>query len=183
MKTIGIYCSASEDIKTHFEQEAIKLGHWMGENKMTLVNGGSNRGLMEIFAKAVRNSGGLCTGVIPENLAERGWHSNQTDKVILVKNLSERKEVIKTISDVLIAFPGGIGTMDEFFDAWASYSLGYHHKKIILVNLGGYYTPLVEQLNVFKKEGFLHDFLPSPLIVVDTAEECIDRIREMNLQL
>lgn len=173
MQSIGIYCSASTHIRPLFGEEAVKLGRWMGEQKKTLVNGGSNQGLMEVFSRTVRQTGGECIGVIPSNFSDRGWHSNHTDRRILVKDLSERKDIIKDLSDILIAFPGGVGTMDELFDAWSSFNLGFHNKKIILINLDGFFNPLIEQLRIFREEGFLHDFLPNPLLIVQSVDECI----------
>ncbi|MDD2613070.1 MAG: TIGR00730 family Rossman fold protein [Bacteroidales bacterium] len=180
MQNIGIFCSASDKLKEVFEKEAIKMGEWIGKNGKTLINGGSNQGLMEVFSNTVRRTGGHCIGVIPENFSKRGWYSNSTDEKIIVKNLSERKDVIKKRSDVLIVFPGGIGTMDEFFDAWSSYSLGFHDKKIILVNIDGFFTPLIQQLRVFRQEKFLHDFLPNPLLIVNSVEDCIKQLETMD---
>jgi uncharacterized protein (TIGR00730 family) len=179
MQNIGIYCSASTHIRPVFREEAIKLGTWIGSHNKTLINGGSNQGLMEIFSKTVRENGGHCIGVIPENFSERGWYSSYSDEKILVKDLSERKEVIKKRSDVLLAFPGGIGTMDELFDAWSSYNLGFHNKKIILLNIEGFFKPLLEQLSVFQEEHFLHDFLPNPLLLVNNVTECINLLEQM----
>jgi len=180
MQNIGIYCSASDELKDLFEKAAIKLGGWIGQNGKTLINGGSNQGLMEVFSKTVRENGGHCIGVIPQNFSERGWYSSHTDEKVIVQDLSERKEAIKKLSDVLIAFPGGVGTMDEFFDAWSSYHLGFHDKKIILVNIEGFYTPLIQQLDVFRKEKFLHDFLPNPLLIVNTIDLCIEVLEAMD---
>jgi uncharacterized protein (TIGR00730 family) len=180
MKNIGIYCSASTHIRPIFGEEAIKLGIWMGHHEKTLINGGSNQGLMEIFSRTVRDNGGRCIGVIPENFSERGWYSSHTDEKILVKDLSERKDVIKQRSDVLLAFPGGIGTMDELFDAWSSYNLGFHDKKIILLNIDDFFKPLLDQLAVFREEKFLHDFLPNPLLIVNSVDECIDLLERMD---
>lgn len=179
MQTIGIFCSASILIKPIFEQEACQLGEWIGKSGKTLINGGSNQGLMEVFSKAVKKNGGKCIGVIPANFSERGWYSNQTDEEIIVDNLSERKEIIKERSDILIVFPGGIGTMDEFFDAWSSYTLGFHNKKIILVNIDGFFTSLLQQIDIFRKEKFLHEFLPNPLLIVNSAAQCIERLKIM----
>jgi len=180
MKNIGIYCSASDEINSIFEKEANKLGEWIGKNGKTLVNGGSNQGLMEVFSKAVKRTGGKCIGVIPANFSERGWYSKHTDEKIIVRDLSERKEVMKERSDVLIAFPGGVGTMDEFFDAWSSFSLGFHDKKIILVNVEGFYSALIQQLKMFRQEKFLHDFLPNPLLIVNSSDECIRQLETMD---
>lgn len=179
MRSIGIYCSASVHIQPIFREEAIKLGRWMGQNGKTLVNGGSNQGLMEVFSKTVRESGGECIGVIPEDFSNRGWHSSHTDRKILVKDLSERKDIIKQLSDILIAFPGGIGTMDELFDAWSSYNLGFHDKRIILLNINNFFNPLLQQLELFREERFLHEFLPNPLFIVDSVDQCIELLEKL----
>lgn len=172
MPSIGIYCSASEHIRPIFREKAVELGEWMGQKQYTLVNGGSSQGLMLLFSKTVQASGGNSIGVVPRSFKEKGWFSYSNDSLIFVDNLSNRKEVMKEKSDVLLVFPGGVGTMDEFFDAWASFNLGFHHKKIILFNLDGFYQPLLDLLEHMRSEQFLHDFLPNPLLVVDNMESC-----------
>jgi uncharacterized protein (TIGR00730 family) len=179
MQNIGIYCSASVQIRPFFRLEAIKLGKWIGENQKTLVNGGSNQGLMEVFSKSVQEHGGKCIGVIPEVFSNKGWYSQYTDEIILVKDLSERKDRIKRISDILLVYPGGIGTLDEFFDAWASYTLGYHDKKIVLLNLKGFFNPLLKMLSQLRTEHFLHESQPSPLYVMENVEQAIQFLKEI----
>jgi len=93
--------------------------------------------------------------------------------------LSERKDIIKQLSDILIAFPGGVGTMDELFDAWSSYNLGFHTKRIILLNINGFFNPLLKQLDLFREEKFLHDFLPNPLFIVDSVDQCIELLEKL----
>lgn len=177
MQTIGIYCSASVHIRPVFNESAAKLGKWMGKKGMTLVNGGSNQGLMAIFSRNVKDYGGKCIGVVPSAFKERGWYNEKNDETIFVENLSDRKEVIKKISDILIVFPGGVGSMDELFDAWASYNLDFHSKKIILANIEGFYDQLIVFIETLKKEHFMHDFLPNPVIVADTIEQCMEIIQ------
>ncbi|HET9570419.1 MAG TPA: TIGR00730 family Rossman fold protein [Bacteroidales bacterium] len=183
MQTIGIYCSASAHIQPLFRHEAVKLGLWLGKNKKTLVTGGSNQGLMEVFSKTVRENGGESVGVIPEDFSNRGWFSNYTDRKIIVRDLSERKDVIKQLCDILIAFPGGVGTMDELFDAWSSYNLGFHNKRIILLNINGFFNPLMQQLALFREEKFLHDFLPNPLFIVESVDQCIELLEKLEVRI
>jgi len=179
MHYIGIYCSASTHIRPVFQESAIQLATWMGKNKLTLVNGGSNQGLMEIFSKTIHENGGKSIGVVPSAFETRGWFSRHNDEIIFVENLSDRKELIKEKSDVLIVFPGGIGTMDEFFDAWSSFNLGFHGKKIILVNVDNFYKPLLDFLAILKEERFTHDFLPNPLIIADSVNHCIEILESL----
>jgi len=180
MQYIGIYCSASIKIRPVFMESATKLGSWMGQKGMTLINGGSNQGLMQVFSKAVHENGGHCIGIVPSSFSNRGWFSKYNDETIFVDNLSERKELIKQRSDILIVFPGGIGSMDELFDAWASFNLGFHDKKIILANIDDFYEPLLKFLDNLREEKFLHEFLPNPVIIANSVEDCISIIESAN---
>ncbi len=174
MPVIGLYCSASDNIEPLYKEEAIQLASWIGRQGWTLMNGGSSQGLMNLFSETVHQSGGTCLGVIPTSFRANGWISPFNDEIIWVNNLSERKETIKANSDVILVFPGGIGTLDEMFDAWASYSLGFHHNPVVLCNLHDFYSPLLSFLEKLKKDGFIHSFLPDPLNVVDSIEAGVD---------
>jgi uncharacterized protein (TIGR00730 family) len=179
MLYVGIYCSASTSINPIYNEGAKELASWLGKNKLTLINGGSSQGLMAIFSQYTKENGGQTIGVIPCTFKTKGWISSFNDETVFVADLWERMEFIKQKSDVLIVFPGGIGSLDEFFDAWASFSLGFHTNKIILVNMNGFYKPILDFIDQLKKEHFLHDFLPNPLIVTQSVQECIDMLESM----
>ena len=115
MDKIAIFCSASENIEPVFFEKARELGVWMGQNKKTLVYGGANIGLMECIAKAAKDNGSMIMGVIPTKLEERGRASDLVDVTFRTDNLSDRKDVMLNESDVVIALPGGVGTLDEVF--------------------------------------------------------------------
>jgi len=172
MQTIGIYCSASTHINQIYNETAKELAKWIGSKGMTVVNGGSNQGLMAIFSNVAIENGGKCIGVVPNSFKEKGWFNSNNNETIFVDNLSERKEVIKKISDILLVFPGGVGSLDELFDAWASYNLDFHSKRIILVNINGFYEPLIKFIETLKNERFMHEFLPNPVIVADSIADC-----------
>lgn len=178
--TIGIYCSASTHINPVFNENARQLAKWMGQKGMTVVNGGSTQGLMEIFSSTIHEYGGKSIGVVPEDFKERGWYNDKNDETVFVENLSDRKEKIKSLSDLIIVFPGGVGSLDELFDAWASYNLDYHKKRIIIANIEGFYEPLIGFLEKLKDEHFLHDFLPKPIIVAEDINQCFEIIDSIN---
>ena len=113
MDKIAIFCSASENIEPVFFEKARELGVWMGQNKKTLVYGGANIGLMECIAKASKDKGSMIMGVIPTKMEERGRASDLVDVTFRTDNLSDRKDVMLNESDVVIALPGGVGTLDE----------------------------------------------------------------------
>ena len=115
MEKIGIFCSASGSIDPIYFDAAHQIGEWMGKNGKTLIYGGANLGLMECVAKAVKENGGHVIGVVPSKLEENGKVSTYPDEIIATHDLSDRKDIVLQQSDVLVALPGGIGTLDEVF--------------------------------------------------------------------
>ena len=138
MEKIGIFCSASEVIEPIYFEKTRELGKWMGQNHKTLVYGGANLGLMECVAQSAKENGAFIMGVVPTKLEERGAVSDLLDVTFRVDDLSERKDTMLRESDVLVALPGGVGTLDEVFHVVASASIGYHHKKVIFYNVNGF---------------------------------------------
>ena len=177
MEKIGIFCSAADSIETVYFEKARELGVWLGENKKTLVYGGANLGLMECVAQAARKHGAFIMGVVPTKLEERGAVSDLLDVTFRVDNLSERKDVMLCESDIMVALPGGVGTLDEVFHVVASASIGYHHKKVIFYNVDGFWKGLLDFLDSMKGNGFAHRPLENFYQVANTWEELIDLLQ------
>lgn len=177
MERIGIFCSASEVIDTIFFEKANELGVWMGWNKKTLVYGGANLGLMECVAKAVKANGGFVMGVVPTKLEERGAVSDLLDVTFRVDDLSERKDTMLRESDILVALPGGVGTLDEVFHVVASASIGYHAKKVILYNIDGFWDGLLAFMDGLKGQGFARRPMERLYGVANSFEELIDLLK------
>ena len=150
MKKIGIFCSASENIDKMYFDSARQIGEWMGKAGKTLIYGGANLGLMECVARAVKENGGTVIGVVPAKLEEKGSVSTLLDEVIHTRNLSDRKDVITEKSEILVALPGGVGTLDEIFHVIAAASIGYHQKKVIFYNEYGFYNELLDALKTLE---------------------------------
>ena len=162
MNKIGIFCSASDNIDKMYFDAAGQIGKWMGTTGKTLVYGGANLGLMECIAKAVKANGGHVIGVVPAKLEENGKVSSLPDRIIHTRNLSDRKDRIVEESDILLALPGGVGTLDEIFHVMAAASIGYHHKKVIFYNEDGFYDTLLAALREIENKGFGRQ--PFPII-------------------
>ena len=126
----------------------------MGKAGKTLIYGGANLGLMECVARAVKENGGTVIGVVPAKLEEKGSVSTLLDEVIHTRNLSDRKDVITEKSEILVALPGGVGTLDEIFHVIAAASIGYHQKKVIFYNEYGFYNELLAALKTLEDKGF-----------------------------
>ena len=117
---ISVFCSANDNITPEFFTLTAELGHWMGAAGHTLVYGGCNAGLMECIGKAVHEAGGRTIGVIPTNVEAGSRMSDYVDVEIPCDSLSDRKDLMLAQSDIAIALPGGVGTLDEVFSMAAS---------------------------------------------------------------
>ena len=137
---IAVFCSANENIDPDFFRMTEELGKWMAESHHGLVFGGTNMGLMNCIAKAVKENGGRVIGV---------------DVHIPTDNLSDRKNLMIDQSDAVIALPGGIGSLDEIFCVAASKCIGYHSKKVILYNMKGFWNSLIALLYDLAEKGMI----------------------------
>lgn len=176
METIGIFCSASQNIDKMYFESARQLGEWMGKKGKTLVYGGANLGLMECVARAVKENGGKVTGVVPTRLEEEGKVSAWLDEVIHTRNLSDRKDVMTEKSDILVALAGGVGTLDEIFHVIAAASIGYHRKKVIFYNEHGFYNELLAALKTLEDKGFARQPFSTYYEVANTLDELTEKI-------
>ena len=144
---IGVFCSANNQIDAEYFRLTKEFGAWIAREGHSVVFGGTNTGLMEAIGTAVHEGGQRAIGVIPRIIEQGGIVSDYVDISIACDNLSDRKDLILLKSDVLIALPGGIGTLDEVFTVAASKTIGYHQKGIILYNMKGFFNPLIKLLD------------------------------------
>jgi uncharacterized protein (TIGR00730 family) len=168
---IGIFCSANAHIDPDFFHFTEELGRWIAAQGHSIVFGGVNMGLMECVAKAMKQAGGHTIGVVPSIVEETGRTSQFNDEVISCQNLSERKQLMLDESDVFIALPGGIGTLDEVFTIAASYTIGYHHKRVILYNMKGFWDSTIQMLDNLQQRGVVRGQWRDYIQVATTLEE------------
>ena len=171
MKKIGLFCAASETIDDVYVAAAREFGLWLGSEAMTLVYGGAAKGLMEISASAAKSAGARIVGVVPDILVSRGGVSTLLDDCVQVRNLSERKDAILYRSDILVAMPGGLGTLDEVFHELAAATIGYHNKKVVFYNVNNFWNSMLAALADFREKGFLRGEPDKFFAVADTLEE------------
>lgn len=144
---IAVFCSANNNICPGYFELTEELGKWMAEERHTLVYGGCNSGLMECVGKAVHEGGAMTIGVIPQIIEKGGRRSEYVDVEVPCDNLSDRKSLMMDQSDVFVALPGGIGTLDEVFTVAAAATIGYHQKPVILYNMYGFWDKLIALLD------------------------------------
>ena len=155
MKRICVYLGSNPGFDPAYAQATKRLAHELIKRGLGLVYGGSDVGLMGLIANTCLEAGGEVIGVIPERLVEKEVAHNGLTKRFVVKSMHERKQKMADLSDGFIALPGGIGTLEEFFEALTWNQLGYHAKPCGLLDVKGYYTCLAEHMDRMVLNGFL----------------------------
>lgn len=168
---ICVFCSANAGLEAEYYRLAEQLGHWMAAEGHTLVFGGCNLGLMESIARAVKEAGGRTVGVIPEIVEQGGRVSDNCDVRIMCADLTDRKQIMMERSDLFIALPGGIGTLDEVFSVLAMSSIGYHRKQVILYDMHGFWQPLLDALAAMRRQGVIRSGFDATLKTARSLEE------------
>ncbi len=175
---IGVFCSANNNIDEVYFAAARQLGQWMVERGHTLVFGGTNSGLMECIGQTVHQGGGIAIGVIPDIVERGSRRSDCVDVDIPCDSLSQRKDLMLAQSDVMVALPGGVGTLDEIFSIASSRSIGYHKKQVIIYNVNGFWDPLVKLLDYLQAKGMIRGDYHTLMPVANTFEQLTELIGE-----
>jgi len=173
---LAVYCGSSSGRDPAFAEITHAFGAAMADRKIDLVYGGGKLGLMGIVADAVLDGGGEVFGVIPETLVELEAAHNGLTEQHIVSNMHERKARMTELTDAFIALPGGIGTLDELFEAWTWNALGYHAKPFAILNINGYWDPLIDLVEGIASEGFMSRTRQKQLIMSDTIEGALDQL-------
>ncbi|MBR1889548.1 MAG: TIGR00730 family Rossman fold protein [Alloprevotella sp.] len=175
---IGVFLSAREVREEVFAQATKDFGQWIGQTGRTLVYGGSCAGLMEVIAKAVKDNGGRTFGVVPEILFQHDLVSELVDVLFRTANMADRKQTMIEESDILVALPGGVGTLDEVFTALSMQSIGYKVPRIVLYNVGGCWDDTLQMMYNMTKRGLIRQNVMDYIRVANSQEELVAIIEE-----
>jgi uncharacterized protein (TIGR00730 family) len=173
LASVCVFCGSNFGRDPVYRQAAKAFAELLVERGMTLVYGGGNVGLMGVLADTVMDGGGKVVGVIPQSLVDREVaHHGITDLQVVV-GMHERKLRMYEQSDAAVALPGGAGTFDELFEAFTWNQLGIHFKPVGLLNVGGYFDPLIAMLDRTVDQGFLRREQRELLVVADNGPELL----------
>jgi uncharacterized protein (TIGR00730 family) len=177
MKNICVYCAASTQIDHKFFAEAQKLGEIFAKENINLVFGVGSVGMMGVLADSVMKNGGKTTGVIPQFMVDENWHHTELTELIVTKTMHERKELMAQMSDAAVALPGGCGTLEELLEIITWKQLGIYIHPVVIVNINGYFDPLLEMLQKAMDGKFMRAEHAAMWQVVSCAEEVIPAIK------
>jgi uncharacterized protein (TIGR00730 family) len=178
MKRICVFCGSSAGSQPEYHACAQQLGAELTRRKIGLVYGGGNVGLMGAIADSVLEAGGEAIGVIPEHLMSREIGHNRLTKLHIVRSMHERKALMSDLSDAFIALPGGFGTLEEFCEVLTWSQLGLHAKPCGIVNVLGYYTPLLAMLDHAVQERFLKPQNRALVLARDKPAELLQALED-----
>ena len=170
---ICIFCSANAQIAPVYFRLTAELGEWAAREGHTIVFGGVGLGLMEEVARATKDAGGRTIGVVPRIIERDGRMSEHVDVDIACEDLTDRKQLMLDQSDLFVALPGGIGTLDEIFTIAASATIGYHHKPVVLYNMEGSWDSLIALLDDLAARGMIRGAWRDIIHVVNSLDELV----------
>lgn len=173
---VAVYCSSSEALDKKYYECGLEFGRLLALNGHTLVYGGYDKGIMGSVALGVKGNGGKVIGVVPEIFKDRDPHL--CSEVIYTKDMAERKIVMEDVAEAFIALPGGIGTMDEYFEIYTLIHLNVHNKKACVYNFNHFYDDIKAYLIRSNKEGFLSDNSLSLSPFFEDAQDIIDYLNK-----
>ena len=176
LRRVCVFCGSSSGDNPEYAAAARALGALLAKRGLTLVYGGGHVGLMGVVADGALEADGDVIGVIPRRLHDWEVGHQSLTELHVVETMHERKAMMANLACAFIALPGGIGTLEEIFEAWTWTQLGYHDKQIGLLNTAGFYDPLIAFMDLVRDRGFLTQEKRALLHVGDTPEALLDRI-------
>lgn len=176
MKYLCVFCGSKKGSPEIYAESARRFGQALAARGLGLIYGGGHIGLMGVLADAVLQAGSPVIGVIPRSLVERELAHEQLTELHVVETMHQRKALMADRSDAFVALPGGYGTLDELFEILTWAQLGIHAKSIGMLNVGGFFDPLLAWVRQARDEGFIRPQHLELLRVAADAEELLDAL-------
>lgn len=178
-KSVCVFCGSRFGTNPAYKTAAEALGKGLAAQNMRLVYGAGDVGLMGAVANACQTAGGETFGVIPLHLMDMEVGKRDLSSFVITENMHERKKVMFMNADIIVTLPGGAGSMDEFFEVLTWAQLGLHKKPIYLLNIEGYWDPLITLLDHQIASGFASKSLLGLFDVIQSVEELMGQIKAM----
>lgn len=176
IRRLAVYCGSAAGANGAYTDAARDLVREMGARGIDLVYGGGRLGLMGIIADEMLSAGGKVYGVIPQALVDKEVAHRGLTELHTVNTMHERKAAFTQLSDGFVCLPGGIGTLDELFEAWTWNALGYHAKPFCLLNVDGFWDGLTSFMDHVSTSGFLSEARRAQLLKAETVPEALDML-------
>lgn len=173
-RAVTVYGASSPAIDTQYMEQARLLGALLARHGLTVVNGGGRSGLMAAATEGAASEGGETIGVLPGFMIERGWNHPGLSQTVAVDTMHERKALMATMSRAAIALPGGVGTLEELLEIITWRQLGLYSGHVIILNINGYYNPLLQMLEQAITQRFMNPDHRNLFHVATTPQQAVD---------
>jgi uncharacterized protein (TIGR00730 family) len=183
MKSICVFCGANFNGDPMLTEAIDQLAEVMVSQNITLIYGGGKVGVMGMVADAILSRGGKAEGVIPQFLMVKEIAHTGLTKLHVTDSMHSRKQLMSDLSDGFITLPGGLGTMEEFFEVLTWLQLGLHAKPVAILNTNGYYDMLLQQLDVMVEQRFLKPVNRELILSSTDPIELVDMMNKFNVQM
>ncbi|MCE6994536.1 TIGR00730 family Rossman fold protein [Saccharothrix sp. S26] len=174
MTAVTVYCGSLRTVPDSYLELAADVGRRIAARGWSLVWGGGRTAMMGAVARAAREGGARTTGVIPRGLVDREVADTDSDDLLVVETMRDRKALMEAHGDAFLALPGGIGTCEELFEVWTARVLAMHAKPVVVLDVDGHYRGLVSWLGELRERGFVSPFALDSLVVTDDVETALD---------
>lgn len=183
IKNVCVYCGSGPGTNPEFVNAATAFGRTLAENGVGLVYGGGSIGLMGAVAAGALAGRGKVTGIIPTFLTRREHVLKEAQELIVTKDMHERKQLMFEHSDAFVAFPGGVGTLEELVEQMTWSQLGRHSKPILLANIDGFWEPLMDLLAHMRSTAFIRPTLSVDVLMAERVEDILPKLRAAAAQV
>jgi uncharacterized protein (TIGR00730 family) len=177
VRRVCVFCGSAAGVRLDYAEAAMAMGTALAERGVGLVYGGGHVGLMGVVADAALAGGSEVIGVIPKGLHAREVGHEGISELRVVETMHERKAEMAALADGFVTLPGGLGTLEELFEVWTWAQLGIHRKPLALLDVGGYWQPLIALVEAMAAEGFVAPVHRRMLLVESDPEDLLDRMQ------
>jgi len=176
--SVCVFCSSSDNLKSVYKLKTANLGTILAKEKIRMIYGGGNNGLMGVLSEQLFKNGGHITGVITEKLKDMGFAYDNVTEMIITKTMHERKAKMEELADAFITLPGGFGTLEETLEIMTLNQLGVISKPLVILNLNNFFDKLIEQIEKSIQENFITGDCRKYYYVTNDERDAVDYIIE-----
>ncbi len=178
IRCVAVFCGSTPGADPELSRRSYEVGRELAERGIRLVYGAGGHGLMRDVSQGALDAGGEVVGVIPSSMVEREWGRPDLTDVHVVDTMHQRKAKMAELADAFLGLPGGLGTLEEVIEVWSWRPIGFNDDPVGLLNINGFWTPLLAALERLVDAGFVRREVMDDLVVAETLSEALERLTQ-----
>ena len=173
LRRVAVFCGSAAGTDPKLSDHAYEVGRGLADRGIGLVYGAGGFGLMGDISQGALDAGGEVIGVIPRSMVDREWGRDDLTEMRIVETMHERKAMMAEYADAFLCLPGGLGTLEEIIEVWSWRQIGFNDDPVGFLNVGGFWTPLLEALERLVETGFVRREVMDELVVADNLDDAL----------